>query len=569
MGDNAYRTSHNAPTPELLEACDRLGMLVLDENRLVGSDEANLNYLQGQILRDRNHPSVFAWSLGNEEWGSQGTASGAASIRTMQNLAHSLDPTRECTAAVNGSYGNTGFITVLDVKGFNYNLGSIDPYRKNHLDVPFVGTETASTVTTRGIYANDLEKGYVAAYDYITKKKSGALVNPVTWGETSEQWWSFYDARPWLSGGFAWTGFDYRGEPTPYEWPCINSHFGILDMCGFPKDNFYYYQSWWTTNTVLHLLPHWNWPGKEGQDIDVRVFSNCEEVELFLNGQSLGKQTMKKDSHLQWNVKYAPGILSAKGFNGGKLVAETKVETTGEPAALQLTADRWGERPREPESPDTSRLAGTLAPPATIKADGEDVSVIAVSVTDSQGRMVPVATNLVHFELSGPGKIIGVGNGDPSCHEPDQFIPQLPFQSKPVDGWRWQNISDATATNLPETAEQFDDSGWQKADVHSASGPLQGEAKAAFRAHVNVTAEDLAADSVELDFGMIDDEGYVFVNGQKVGESHDWRATPAFDVKSFLHPGQNTIAVAVVNLDGAGGVNKGVALKFQQKPPPR
>jgi beta-galactosidase len=541
MGDNAYRTSHNAPTPELLEACDRLGMLVLDENRIVGGDAANLDRLQSQILRDRNHPSVFAWSLGNEEWNSQGTDEGAASIRTMQNLAHSLDPTRECTAAVNGSYGSIGFITVLDVKGFNYNLGSIDPYRFAHTNETFIGTETASTVTTRGIYTNDLEKGYVAAYDYITKKKSGALVNPVTWGETSEQWWSFYDARPWLSGGFAWTGFDYRGEPTPYNWPCINSHFGILDMCGFPKDNFYYYQSWWTTNAVLHLLPHWNWPGKEGQDIDVRAFSNCEEVELFLNGQSLGKQTMKKDSHLQWNVKYAPGVLSAKGFNGGKLVAETKVETTGEPSAVQLAPDR-----------------------ATIKADGEDVSVIAVSVTDAQGRMVPLATNLVHFELSGPGKIIGVGNGDPSCHQPDQFIPQQPFQSKPVDGWRWQNISDATATNLPETAEQFDDSGWQKADVHSASGPLQGEAKAAFRAHVNVTAEDLAANSVELNFGMIDDEGYLFVNGQKVGESHDWRATPAFDVKSFLHPGQNTIAVAVVNATGAGGLNKGAELRFQK-----
>jgi beta-galactosidase len=545
MGDNAYRTSHNAPTPELLEACDRLGMLVLDENRIVGSDEANLNYLQGQILRDRNHPSVFAWSLGNEEWGSQGTVSGAASIQTMQNLAHSLDPTRECTAAVNGSYGNTGFITVLDVKGFNYNLGSIDPYRRNHTNSFFIGTETASTVTTRGIYANDLAKGYVAAYDYITKTKSGALVNPVTWGETSEQWWSFYATRPWMSGGFAWTGFDYRGEPTPYEWPCINSHFGILDMCGFPKDNFYYYQSWWTTNTVLHLLPHWNWPGREGQDIDVRAFSNCEEVELFLNGQSLGRQTMKKNSHLQWSVKYAPGVLSAKGFNGGKLVAETKVETTGEPFAVQLAPDR-----------------------ATINADGEDVSVIAVSVTDAQGRMVPVATNLFHFELTGPGKIIGVGNGDPSCHEPDQFISHPPFSSKPVDDWRWQKISDATATNLPETAEQFDDSAWQKADVHSATGPLQGETKAAFRAHINVTAEDLAAVSVELNFGMIDDEGYVYVNGQKVGESHDWSAAPAFDVKRFLHPGQNTIVVAVVNATGAGGVNKGVSLKFQQNPAP-
>jgi len=400
MGDNAYRTSHNAPTPELLEACDRLGMLVLDENRIVGSDAENLQRLEEQIRRDRNHPGVFAWSLGNEEWGSQGTASGAASIRTMQNLAHSLDPTRECTAALNGAYGKTGFVTVLDVEGFNYNLGNIDPYRKRHPDATFIGTETASTVTTRGIYANDLEKGYVAAYDYITKTRSGALATPVTWGETAEQWWSFYDARPWMSGGFAWTGFDYRGEPTPYAWPCINSHFGIMDMCGFPKDNFYYYQSWWTTNTVLHLLPHWNWPGKEGQEINVDALSNCKQVELFLNGTSLGKQAMKPNSKLSWQVKYAPGTLSAKGFDGaGDVIAEAKVETTGDAAQIQLTPNR-----------------------ATIKADGEDVSVFTVSALDAQGRVVPVAQNKINLTIEGTGKILGVGNGDPSCHEPDTFV---------------------------------------------------------------------------------------------------------------------------------------------------
>jgi beta-galactosidase len=401
MGDNAYRTSHNPPTPELLDACDHLGMLVLDENRIVGSDAENLQKLEEQIRRDRNHPSVFAWSLGNEEWASQGTTSGAASIRTMQNLAHSLDPTRECTAALNGSFGsNTGFITVLDVKGFNYNLGSIDAYRKKHPDAEFIGTETASTVTTRGIYANDLEKGYLAAYDYITKTKSGALATPVTWGETAEQWWSFYDARPWMSGGFAWTGFDYRGEPTPYAWPCINSHFGIMDVCGFPKDNFYYYQSWWTTNIVLHLLPHWNWPGKEGQEISVDALSNCKQVELFLNGTSLGKQAMKPNSKLSWQVKYAPGTLSAKGFDdAGNVIAEAKVETTGDAASVQLTPNR-----------------------ATINADGEDVSVFTVSALDAQGRVVPVAQNKINFAIEGAGKILGVGNGDPSCHEPDTFV---------------------------------------------------------------------------------------------------------------------------------------------------
>ena len=266
MGCNAYRTSHNPPTPELLEACDRLGLLVLDENRLVGSDPLHLKWLEEFIRRDRNHPSVFAWSLGNEEWNAQGTAEGQTVIRTMQNLAHLLDPTRLCTVNVNGSYGETGFFAVIDVKGFSYNIGSMDAYHTNHPNANILGTETASTVTTRGIYTNDTAKGYVAAYDIITTNQAKDFPNPVTWGETAEGWWSFYNARPWSSGGFAWTGFDYRGEPTPYAWPCINSHFGILDMCGFRKDNAWYYQAWWTDKPVLHLLPHWNWPGREGQE---------------------------------------------------------------------------------------------------------------------------------------------------------------------------------------------------------------------------------------------------------------------------------------------------------------
>ena len=199
-----------------------------------------------------------------------------------------------------------------------------------------------------------------------------------------------------MSGVFNWTGFDYRGEPTPFKWPCISSHFGCIDTCGFPKDDFYYYQSVWTDKPMVHLLPHWNWSGKEGQPIDVWCYSNCKEVELFLNDKSLGKKTMEPNGHLEWPVNYAPGTLSAKGYDGEEIVAETKIETTGAPAAVQLTPDR-----------------------ASINADGEDLSIITVSVADAQGRVVPTAGNLVHFELSGPGKIIGVGNGDPSCHEPD------------------------------------------------------------------------------------------------------------------------------------------------------
>ena len=452
LGLNAYRTSHNPPTPELLEACDRLGMLVMDENRLLGSDPLHLKWLEELVRRDRNHPSVAIWSLANEEFTGEGTPAGKRVGATMQDLVKRLDPTRPVT--YNAAVGNefTGVNEIIEVRGWSYHIGTnnMDAYHAAHPNQPNVGSEQGSTVSTRGIYTNDAARGYMSAYDD----------NPQSWSNTAEEWWSFFDPRPWLSGGFIWTGFDYRGEPKPYAWPCINSHFGILDMCGFRKDNSWYYEAWWTDKPVLHLLPHWNWPGREGQEMDVRALSNCEEVELFLNGRSLGKQTMKKDSELKWKVKYAPGILSAKGYKNGQLAAETRVETTGAPAAVQLTPDR-----------------------STINADGEDVSVFTVAVTDAQGRVVPVAADLIHFELSGPGKILGVGNGDPSCHEPDVYLPVWTYDSVAAnDGWRWQSITDPWKPNLPETAASFDDSTWAQANVESASGPLTNGQHAVFRA---------------------------------------------------------------------------------------
>src|SRR5450759_1212702 len=326
----------------------------------------------------------------------------------MQDYVKQLDPLRPVTYASPEGDVFRGINAVIEVRGWNYHVGrDMDKYHAEHPNQPNVGTEQASAVTTRGIYTNDRPHGYVSAYD-------GAYP-----GYTSaETWWSYFAPRPWLSGAFVWTGFDYRGEPSPYSWPCINSHFGILDTCGFPKDSFYYYKSWWTTNVVLHLLPHWNWPGRKGQEIRVDADCNCKSVELFLNGESLGKQTMKPNSHLTWQVKYAPGTLSAKGFNGGKVVAEAKAETTGEAASVQLTPDR-----------------------AKINADGADVSMFTVSATDAQGRIVPVATNMIHFELSGAGKILGVGNGDPSSHEPDTFIPNLPVRTLAVNDWRWKLAS--------------------------------------------------------------------------------------------------------------------------------
>jgi len=250
-----------------------------------------------------------------------------------------------------------------------------------------MGTETVSAVGTRGIYITDYSKGYVASYDpYTTTGRASA-----------EGWWRFCNARPWLSGGFVWTGFDYRGEPSPNGWPNISSQYGIIDICGFPKDSFYYYKAWWTSEPVLHLFPHWNWAGMDGKRIAVWVYSNLDKVELLHNGQSLGTKEIKKDSHVAWVVKYEPGTLEARGYKGEKVAMTTKRETTGPAAKLIMSADR-------------QELSG----------DGEDVAIFAVEVRDAQDRVVPIADNELTFKVSGEGKLIGVGNGDPTDQAPDK-----------------------------------------------------------------------------------------------------------------------------------------------------
>ena len=391
FGCNAYRTSHNPPTPELLDACDRLGLLVLDETRLFASVEEGLSQLERMVRRDRNHPCVIAYSLENEEWFVQGGDRGGRIAATMKRLLRRLDPTRAVTAAMNGGWGSP-VTALVDVQGFNYeNAGApadnMDAIHHRFPGKPMWGTEVASTLCTRGIYSNDAAKGYVDAYDH----------NKPDWGALAEQWWTRYAARAWLAGGFVWTGFDYRGEPTPYAWPCISSHFGILDTCGFPKDNFWYYKAWWGTEPVLHLFPHWNWAGREGRDVEVWCHSNLERVELILNGTSLGAKDVPRNGHVAWTVPYAPGTLEARGFKGGAQVLTDTRRTTGAAARIALVPDR-----------------------AAIDANGEDACVVTVEVRDAGGLVVPVADDLVTFRVTGTGKLIGVGNGDPSSHEPDK-----------------------------------------------------------------------------------------------------------------------------------------------------
>jgi beta-galactosidase len=398
MGCNALRTSHNPPTPELLDACDELGMLVLDETRMLSSNPEGAVQFENMVRRDRNHPCVFVWSMGNEESIST-TGTGLKILTSLKRIANRHDDSRPVTTPPPpaGDYMGRGGLVVSDVMGYNYADPQAENWHKNNPKVPVMGTENVSAVGTRGVYVTDRTKGFVASYDpYTTTGRASA-----------EGWWRFVSARPWVAGGFVWTGFDYRGEPSPYQWPNISSQYGVIDTCGFPKDTFYYYQSWWTSKPVLHIFPHWNWPGLEGQDIAVWVHSNMDRVELFHNGQSLGAQDLPKDHHLAWTVKYAPGTLEARGFKGGRQVLTAKRETTGPAATLVV-------RPGRQE----------------ISADGEDVVTCAVEVLDAQGRVVPITDQQVTFTVNGPGRVIGVGNGDPTSHEPDNGTSRRAFSGR-------------------------------------------------------------------------------------------------------------------------------------------
>jgi beta-galactosidase len=394
MGSNAWRSAHNPPAEALLEACDALGMLMIVEARWNSTEPEAMAQLERIVRRDRNHPCVIAWSVGNEEPHAK-SARGATISAEMVAAVRALDPTRPTTQAFDNSF-TEGATKVVDVVGFNYRTDQMAGYHAKVPGTPILGSETGSTVATRGAYANDEALHVLRAYD----------TEHPWWATTAEEWWTIAAAHPYIAGGFVWTGFDYRGEPTPYAaFPSINSYFGILDMCGFPKDNYWYYRAWWRPATPLvHVFPHWTWPGREGQPVEVWVHGNTEEVELFVNGASAGRKRMERNRHLAWMVPYAPGAIEAVGYNGGRRVASSARRTAGPAYAVQLVADR-----------------------RRIAPDGRDLAVLRAEIVDRRGIVVPDSDALVRFELAGPGRVIGVGNGDPTSLEPDQASQRRAF----------------------------------------------------------------------------------------------------------------------------------------------
>jgi beta-galactosidase len=388
MGSNAYRCAHHPPAKEFLEACDRLGMLVMDENRNFNTSDDCMRQLEWMVRRDRNHPSVILWSVFNEE-PMQGTKQGYEMVRRMAAVVKALDPTRPITAAMNGGhFAPFNVSQAVDVVGFNYSVNEYDAFHKANPDKPMTSSEDTAALMIRGEYQTDREKNLIASYDD----------DSAVFGRTQRVAWKMIAERPFLAGSFVWTGFDYHGEPTPFTWPTASSLFGCMDLCGFSKTAFHIRRALWVKDEpVLHLAPHWNWPGKEGQPVKVLAVTNADSVELRLNGHSLGAKPVDPYDFATWEVIYQPGKLEAIAMKNGREIARCAVETTGQPVALRLTPDR-----------------------AAMAGDGLDATPVTVEALDAQGRPVPTANLPVEFALEGPGAIIGLGNGDPNSHEPEK-----------------------------------------------------------------------------------------------------------------------------------------------------
>ena len=386
MGCNAYRCAHNPPAREILDACDAYGILVMDENRKFEASAEAIANLETLVRRDRNHPSVVFWSLFNEE-PLQNCAEGRQIFRRLKSRLLRLDDSRYVIGAVNDTFHPGGTGEEMDVLAMNYTLGKAESVHKDWPNKPLMGCENSSAFATRGCYHTDREVAQVTnCYD---EEKA-------PWGHTVRENWAVVRRYDFFAGCFIWTGFDYRGEPTPFTWPSASSQFGLMDLCGFAKDAYYFCQATYLEQPMIHLLPHWNW--KEGETVRVMTVTNCEEVELFLNGKSLGCFANDVCEQHEWQIDFAPGVLRAVGYNGGKEIVSTERRTAGAPVAVRLVADR-----------------------VALHNAGGDTVPVRVSLVDANGIEVPSADQLVRFSIVGDGVIAGVGNGDPNSHDPEHL----------------------------------------------------------------------------------------------------------------------------------------------------
>ncbi len=386
-GVNAIRCSHNAQADEFYHLCDRMGFVVMDENRVFNPAPENMAQLEWLVRAHRNHPGIILWSVFNEE-PMQGTEAGVEMVRRMAAAVHALDDSRPVTAAMNGAfYDPQNVSSVVDVMGFNYYHKDYDKFHALNPTLPVSSSEDTSAFMTRGAYATDKAAHVMTSMD----------TEAAPWGATHRTAWAEIAKRRFVAGGFVWTGFDYHGEPTPFEWPSVSSFFGILDLCGFPKTAYDIHRAHWIDDrAVVAIAPHWTWPGREGQPIELLVTSNADRVRIVLNGRMIGEQAVDRIMGNAFTLPYAPGTLEAVALRGGREVARAVHVTAGPAVALRLTPTR------------TAMLG-----------DGEDVVPVTIDAVDARGRHVPTENRMTRFTVDG-GTIIGVGNGDPNCHESEK-----------------------------------------------------------------------------------------------------------------------------------------------------
>jgi len=412
MGANAIRTAHNPPSPELLDLCDKLGLLVMDEafdewrqpkwnvknsyNLLF--DEWAEKDTRAMIKRDRNHPSIILWSTGNEV-PELGTKDGKKSARMLADICREMDPTRPVSSGIHLSIPiDRELLDIFDVAGFNYFHESIEDLHKKFPDKPFLVTESAAVLSSRGVYQFPVKRIYKGYKPESVQISSYDLIN-TGFGALPDVEFELQENNPWLAGEFVWAGFDYHGEPDPFEdmWPAHSSYFGIVDMCGFPKDRYYLYTSHWTDEPMIHVLPHWNWQGRVGEKTPVHCYTNCASAELFVNGESYGKKTKRAGEYrLIWNdINYQPGAIKVTGYDeNGNSLCDKEIKTAGEPFRIALKSDR------DP-----------------VNADSEDLAFVTVKITDAEGTLCPASDHTVSFQIEGEGRIAAVGNGDPTSIE--------------------------------------------------------------------------------------------------------------------------------------------------------
>jgi len=422
MGVNAIRTAHNPPSPEQLELCDMMGILVIDEtfdewsvskhgvpnSYNIWFDEWAEKDTRALIMRDRNHPSVIMWSIGNEI-PDLDTEAGKKHAKLLSNICREMDPTRPVNAGVHlTTIFDSELEKCFDVFGMNYWQDRYDKMHSEFPNLPLLSTESSATLSTRGEYhfpVKEIYSGYLHESKQIT---SYDIVN-TGFGALPDVEFELQQA-PWMAGQFVWSGFDYHGEPDPYEqgyFPAHSSYFGIVDMCGFKKDRFYLYQSQWTDDPMIHLLPTWNWEGRKGKVTPVYIYSNCSEVELFVNGKSMGRKQKQEGiyRYIYDGVIYQPGSIKAVGYgSGGEILSEKEIRTAGKPAKIGLEADR-----------------------PSIISDGKDLAFVTVKILDEDGNICPNANNLVKFSIEGEGLLQCVGNGDPTCIESYQASERSAF----------------------------------------------------------------------------------------------------------------------------------------------